>query len=101
MLRDPDHLLLRVLADGVAIVRVDLAEVDIEPHHEPPLAWDEQYVALVRLNCGLQSDVRKVGNRQHVDDPPAMVGKIATRLGAYCATHLAACAIAANDVFGA
>ena len=53
------------------------------------------------LNCGLQSDVRKVGNRQHVDDPPAMVGKIATRLGADCATHLAACAIAADDVFGA
>ena len=55
--------LLRVFAEGFAFVRVDLAEVDVEANHVAAFARDEEDVALVRrLNRGLESDVRKIGD---------------------------------------
>jgi hypothetical protein len=47
-LSDRYDLLLGVLTEGFAMVRVDLAEVDVEPHHVAALARDQQDVALIR-----------------------------------------------------
>ena len=71
--RGRDDVVLRVLvAEGVALARVDLAEVDVQPHEVAAFARDEQDVALVRrLDRGLQPDVRKVGDGEHVDHAPA------------------------------
>ena len=43
-----DHLFLRDVSDRVAIGRVDLTEVDVEPHQVTALTRDKQDVALVR-----------------------------------------------------
>ena len=84
------------------VVRVDLAEVDVEPHHVAALARDEQDVALVRgLDRGLEPDVREVGDGQHVHDAPGVVGEVAARHGADRIAHPAARAVAADDVLGA
>ena len=62
-LRGPDDHLLRVFTEGFALIRVDLAEVDVEANHVAAFARDEEDVALVRrLNRGLESDVRKIGD---------------------------------------
>ena len=102
-LRGGDHTLLRVLvAEGVAIVGVDLAEIDVEPHQVAALARDQQYVALVgRLDRGFQADVGKVGNGQHVDHAPGVVGEVAVRHRTDGIAHQAACAVAAGHILGA
>jgi hypothetical protein len=99
-LRDGDDLFLGVLvAEAVALARVDLAQVDIQPHHVAALARDEQGVALVgRLDRRLEPDVRKVGNGQHVHHAPGMVGEVALRQCADGLAHADARAVAADHV---
>ncbi len=102
-LRRRDHRLLGVLvAKGVALVRVDLAEIDIQPHHVAALARDQQDVALVAgLDRGLEPDVREVGCGQHVHHAPGVVGEVAARHGADGIAHRTARTVAADDVLGA
>ena len=101
-LRGLDDLLLRDVPEGVAVGRVDLAEIDVEPHQVAALARDEQDVALVgRLDRRLQPDIREVGDGEHVDDAPGVVGEVAMRHGADRVPHAAARAVASDDVFRA
>ena len=95
--------LLRCLSrKAVAVARVDLAQVDVQPHQIAALARDEQDVALVgRLDRGLEPDVREVGDGQHVHHAPGVVGEVAARHGADRLAHAAARAVAADDVPGA
>ena len=95
-----DHL-LRVLAEGLALVRVDLTQVDVEPNHVAAFARDEQDVSLVgRLNRGLEPDVGKVGDGQHVHDTPGMVREVAARHCPDRIAHPAACPVPADDILG-
>ena len=101
-LRGLDHLLLGVVTEGFAVVRVNLAEVHVEPHQVAALAGDQQDVAVIPgLNRGLDSNIREVGDGEHIDDAPGVIGEIAARLGADRIAHQAACAIAADNVPGA
>ena len=100
--RGGDDLLLGVVPKGVAVVRIDLAEVDVEPHQVTALARDEQDVALVGgLDGGFEADVGKVGDGQHVDDAPGVVREVAARDGADRIPHAAARTVASDDVPGA
>ena len=97
-----DDLVLRDEPERIAVGRVDLTEVDVEPHHVAALPRDQQDVAVVGgLDRCLEPDVREVGDREHVDDAPSVVGEVAARHGPDRVPHEAACAIAAHDVFRA
>jgi len=101
-LRDLDDLLLRVQTEGFAVVRVDLAEIDVEPHHVAALARDEQDIALIRrLDRGLEADIREVGDGEHIHDAPGVVGEVAVRLGADRIAHQTARTVAADNVLRA
>ena len=61
-------------------VRGDLAHVDVQAHEVPALAGDEQDVATVAgLDRRLEADVREVGHREEVHDPPGLVGAVPLR----------------------
>ena len=101
-LRGLDDLFLRDSHGRLRGCRVDLAEIDIEPHHVAALARDEQDVALVRrLDRRLEPDVREVGDGEHVDDAPGVVGEVAARHGADRVPHAAARAVASDNVLRA
>ncbi len=101
-LRGQNDVFLRDEPERFAVRRVDLAEIDIEPHHVAALTRDEQDVPFVRrLDRRLQPDVREVGVGEHVDDAPGVVGEVAARHGADCVPHAAARAIASDNIFRA
>ena len=101
-LRGLDDLFLCDVPERFAVRRVNLAEIDIEPHHVATLTRDKQDVSFVRrLDRRLQPDVWKVGVGEHVDDAPGVVGEVATRHGADCVPHATARAIASDNIFRA
>ena len=97
-----DNSLLGVLlAQGVALGRVGLAQVHVQANHVAALARNQQNIAVVsRLDRCFEPNIRKVGHGQHVDDTPSVVGEASLRNGANGLAHLAARTIAAHDILG-
>ena len=99
-LRGRDHAFLGVRPGKPRDVGIGLAHVDIKPDEIAAFARYEQDIALVlRLDRGFQPDIGKVSDREHVHHAPGVVGEVALRLRADRLPHLAARAVAADDIF--
>jgi hypothetical protein len=87
---------------AVAVVGVDLAEVDVQAHEVPALAGDdEQVAAAARLDRGLEPDVGEVGHGEDVQHAPGVVGGVPAKLEPDRLPDAAPRAVAADHVSGA
>src|SRR6516164_10690389 len=83
------------------MLRFETCELDIEPDKITAFPRDDEDTAVVGgLDQCLETNVREIGDSQHIHDAPGVVGGIAVELAANGLAHGAARAVAADHVAG-